>query len=74
MIVTDAPPAAPRPSTDTPGPEPVVVSGTSPSAGGFASRFFTDAEYHRFHARAPRYDAENAFFAEDFAEDFVEAG
>jgi alkylation response protein AidB-like acyl-CoA dehydrogenase len=53
--------------------EPVVVSGTSPLVDGFRSRFFTDDDYHRFHVRAGRYDAENAFFAEDFAE-LVEAG
>ncbi|MCV7424044.1 acyl-CoA/acyl-ACP dehydrogenase [Mycobacterium yunnanensis] len=54
-------------------PQPTVVSGTSPLADGFRSRFFTDADYRRFHDRAPRYDAENAFFAEDFAE-LVERG
>lgn len=53
--------------------EPYVVSGTSPLADGFRSRFFSDADYQRFHARAPRYDAENAFFADDFAE-LVAAG
>lgn len=46
----------------------VVVSGASPLADGFRSRFFTGQDYHRFHAQTPRYDAENAFFAEDFAE------
>lgn len=53
--------------------EPQVVSGTSPLADGFRSRFFTAADYARFHERAPRYDAENAFFAEDFA-DLVQRG
>ena len=62
-----------KPSADTPGQEPVVVSGTSPLADGFRSRFFSAADYRRFHARAPRYDAENGFFAEDFA-DLVAAG
>ena len=73
MTVTEASSSAPSPSVDTPGQQPVVVSGTSPLADGFRSRFFSDADYRRFHARAPRYDAENAFFAEDFAE-LVAAG
>jgi alkylation response protein AidB-like acyl-CoA dehydrogenase len=51
----------------------VVVSGTSPLADGFRSRFFTEADYHRFHTRAPRHDAENSFFADDFA-DLVRLG
>jgi alkylation response protein AidB-like acyl-CoA dehydrogenase len=68
MTVTETAVPAPSPVTDASGPEPAVVSGTSPLADGFRSRFFTDDDYRRFHARAPRYDAENAFFAEDFAE------
>jgi alkylation response protein AidB-like acyl-CoA dehydrogenase len=50
-----------------------VVSGTSPLADGFRSRFFTDDDYRRFHDRAAGYDAQNSFFAEDFAE-LVDAG
>ncbi|MGH3643955.1 MAG: acyl-CoA dehydrogenase family protein [Mycobacterium sp.] len=73
MTVTDAAPSAPGATQDTPGPESIVVSGTSPLADGFHSRFFTDDDYRRFHARAARYDAENSFFTEDFAE-LVEAG
>jgi len=49
-------------------PDATVVSGTSPLADGFRSRFFTSADYQRFHARAARHDAENTFFTEDFAE------
>jgi alkylation response protein AidB-like acyl-CoA dehydrogenase len=61
MTVIDAPPA------------PSVVSGSSPLADGFRSRFFTDEDYRRFHSRAADYDARNSFFAEDFAE-LVAAG
>ncbi|MCV7180232.1 acyl-CoA dehydrogenase family protein [Mycolicibacterium sphagni] len=50
-----------------------LVSGTSPLADGFRSRFFTDDDYQRFHSRAAGYDAENSFFADDFAE-LVAAG
>jgi hypothetical protein len=63
MTVTDAAPSAPGAAQDTPGPESIVVSGTSPLADGF----------RRFHARAAGCDAENDFFAEDFAE-LVEVG
>jgi alkylation response protein AidB-like acyl-CoA dehydrogenase len=73
VTVTDAPRSAPSTTTDTPQTKPIVVSGTSPLAAGFRSRFFTEGDYHRFHARAPRYDSENTFFAEDFAE-LVDAG
>jgi alkylation response protein AidB-like acyl-CoA dehydrogenase len=73
MTVTETSAPTPSPVTDAPGQDPVVVSGTSPLADGFRSRFFTDDDYRRFHARAPRYDAENAFFADDFAE-LVAAG
>jgi len=73
MTVTETSAPAPSHITDAQGQDPVVVSGTSPLADGFRSRFFTDDDYRRFHARAPRYDAENAFFAEDFAE-LVAAG
>ena len=73
MTVTETSSSAPSPNADTPGQQPVVVSGTSPLADGFRSRFFSDADYRRFHARAPRYDDENAFFAEDFVE-LVAAG
>src|SRR4051794_4746408 len=66
MTVT-APPSSLSGPTDTPS-SPAVVSGTSPLADGFRSRFFTDDDYRRFHARAPRYDAENSFFVEDFTE------
>ena len=55
------------PIAAVPDAEPRVVSGTSPLADGFRSRFFTPQDYARFHERAARYDAENAFFAEDFA-------
>ncbi|MDT5183902.1 MAG: hypothetical protein QOI29_2060 [Mycobacterium sp.] len=72
VTVTDAPRSAPS-TTDTPQAMPTVVSGTSPLAADFHSRFFTDDDYRRFHARAPRYDSENTFFAEDFAE-LVDAG
>ncbi len=40
----------------------------SPPADGFRSRFFSQDDYLRFHQRAPHYDTENSFFAEDFAE------
>lgn len=50
-----------------------VVSGTSPLADEFTSRFFGADDYRRFHERAKRYDDDNAFFAEDFA-DLVQAG
>lgn len=73
MTVTDAAPSVLGGAQTTSGSEPIVVSGTSPLADGFRSRFFTDADYQRFHTRAPHYDAENAFFAEDFAE-LVAAG
>ena len=73
MTVTDAAPPVLDAAQDTSSPEPHVVSGTSPLADGFRSRFFSDADYQRFHTRAPRYDAENTFFAEDFAE-LVAAG
>jgi alkylation response protein AidB-like acyl-CoA dehydrogenase len=73
MTVTDTISSVPGAHTDETGAEPAVVSGTSPLADGFRSRFFTEADYRRFHARAPRYDAENVFFAEDFAE-LVESG
>lgn len=69
MTITDAPPSA----TGSLPEEPTVVSGTSPLADGFRSRFFTDTDYRRFHERAPQYDAENAFFADDFVE-LVKAG
>lgn len=68
MTVTDAPGQAPSAPIDTSEPKPSVVSGTSPLADGFRSHFFTDDDYHRFHDRAPRYDAENTFFVDDFAE------
>lgn len=58
-------------ATDT--PTATVISGTSPLADGFRSRFFSAEDYQRFHARAARYDSENAFFAEDFAE-LLDAG
>src|SRR4029078_13141539 len=54
--------------THEPGTHPTVVSPTSPLTDGFHSRYFTADDYRRFHDRAPRYDAENSFFAEDFAE------
>ncbi|MFN3007429.1 acyl-CoA dehydrogenase family protein [Mycolicibacterium wolinskyi] len=66
MTVTD--PHTVAPSTDHPAAEPIVVSGTSPLADDFRSRFFTGEDYRRFHTRAARYDAENVFFSEDFAE------
>jgi alkylation response protein AidB-like acyl-CoA dehydrogenase len=66
MTIIDALRAVPSNSAD-PG-QPAVVSGTSPLADGFRSRFFTDDDYRRFHGRAAGYDAQNAFFAEDFAE------
>lgn len=52
---------------------PSLVSGTSPHADGFRSRYFTEDDYHRFHSRAARYDETNSFFSEDFAE-LVAAG
>jgi alkylation response protein AidB-like acyl-CoA dehydrogenase len=67
VTVTDTPRSAPS-TTHPPQAKPTVVSGTSPLASGFRSRFFTEDDYHRFHARAPRYDLENTFCAEDFAE------
>jgi alkylation response protein AidB-like acyl-CoA dehydrogenase len=75
MTVTDAPRlATATPETPaSPVDAPTVVSGTSPLATDFRSRFFTNDDYRRFHARAPRYDAENSFFTEDFA-DLVAAG
>lgn len=73
MTATDIRDTAPSSAPGTPNAQPAVVSATSPLADGFRSRFFTDDDYRRFHARAPRYDAENAFFTEDFAE-LVEAG
>jgi len=69
VTVTDAPST----TSETLQTKPSVVSGTSPLAAGFRSRFFTEDDYRRFHARAPRYDSENTFFAEDFAE-LVDAG
>lgn len=54
--------------TYTPAARPTVVSPSSPLADGFRSRYFSADDYHRFHDRAARYDAENSFFAEDFAE------
>lgn len=54
--------------THVPSTQPTVVSPTSPLADGFRSRYFSTADYQRFHSRAGRYDAENSFFAEDFAE------
>jgi hypothetical protein len=42
---------------------PRIFSATSPLADRAHSRFFTVEDYHRFHERARRYDAENAFFA-----------
>ncbi|MGU3499809.1 acyl-CoA dehydrogenase family protein [Mycobacterium sp. C31M] len=50
-----------------------VVSGTSPLADGFESRYFSTEDYARFHHRAGGYDADNAFFADDFV-DLVQAG
>jgi alkylation response protein AidB-like acyl-CoA dehydrogenase len=73
VTVTDAPRSAPNATTGKPQAKPSVVSGTSPLAAGFRSRFFAEDDYRRFHARAPRYDSENTFFAEDFAE-LVDAG
>ncbi|MDT5066202.1 MAG: hypothetical protein QOK02_2357 [Mycobacterium sp.] len=73
MTITETSAPASSPIAEAPSEEPVVVSGTSPLANGFRSRFFTDDDYRRFHARAPRFDAENAFFADDFAE-LVAAG
>ncbi|MCV7136174.1 hypothetical protein H7J06_24705 [Mycobacterium hodleri] len=72
MTVTETAPSAAGPIAEVPGQRPIVVSGTSPLADGFRSRFFTEDDYRRLHARAPRYDAENSFFAEDFA-DLVKA-
>ncbi|MFB7874531.1 acyl-CoA dehydrogenase family protein [Nocardia sp. NPDC056064] len=47
----------------------VVASTTSPlSATAAPSAFFGIGDYQRFHARAATYDAENAFFTEDFEE------
>jgi hypothetical protein len=66
MTVTDTPSSAPSPIADLPAPEAAVVSGTSPLADGFDSRFFTNDDYHRFHARALRYDVENAFLCRGF--------
>ncbi|MFI5511064.1 acyl-CoA dehydrogenase family protein [Mycobacterium sp. NPDC051804] len=54
--------------THVPSARPTVVSPTSPLADGFQSRYFTTEDYQRFHSRAARYDTENSFFAEDFAE------
>lgn len=68
MTVTDAHRSGLTVFPDLPGQEPKVVSATSPLANGFRSRYFSDEDYQRFYQRAPRYDAENAFFAEDFAE------
>jgi hypothetical protein len=73
VTITNTPEAAPSTTIGTPIAKPSVVSRTSPLAAGFRSRFFADDDYRRFHARAPRYDSENAFFAEDFAE-LVDAG
>jgi hypothetical protein len=55
-------------ATDRVAAEPAVVSGTSPLADGFRSRFFTESDYRRFQSRTAGYDVENAFFAEDFTE------
>ncbi|TDY06237.1 alkylation response protein AidB-like acyl-CoA dehydrogenase [Mycolicibacterium litorale] len=74
MTVADALRTTTAPdSTGRSAEQPVVVSGTSPLADGFVSRFFSAQHYQRFHTRAPRYDAENAFFTEDF-EELVAAG
>jgi alkylation response protein AidB-like acyl-CoA dehydrogenase len=73
VTITDAPRSAPGTTTDSPQAKPTVVSGTSPLAAGFHSRFFTEDDYRRFHARAPLHDSANTFFAEDFAE-LVDAG
>lgn len=49
--------------------EPRPSSATSPlSEHQPESAFFTTEDYHRFHERAARYDRDNAFFADDFAE------
>jgi alkylation response protein AidB-like acyl-CoA dehydrogenase len=66
MTVTDVSPPTTGDAADP--SDPRVISATSPLADGAHSRFFTVDDYHRFHQRAPRYDAENAFFADDFAE------
>ncbi|WP_067688965.1 acyl-CoA dehydrogenase family protein [Nocardia jejuensis] len=51
------------------GYDTVIASTTSPrSASSAPSAYFTDEDYRRFHARAAGYDAENAFFIEDFEE------
>jgi alkylation response protein AidB-like acyl-CoA dehydrogenase len=69
MTVTNASAAGLTVVTFTPDERPAVVSPTSPlSVDGFRSRYFTTDDYQRFHSRAARYDAENVFFAEDFAE------
>jgi alkylation response protein AidB-like acyl-CoA dehydrogenase len=73
MTIAEVPGSAAGPAINLIGAEPVVVSGTSPLADGFRSRFFTESDYRRFQSRAARYDAENAFFAEDFTE-LVEVG
>jgi alkylation response protein AidB-like acyl-CoA dehydrogenase len=65
MTVTELPPSDTNTAS---GGDGGVVSGTSPLADGFRSRFFTDDDYRRFHTRAARYDAQNTFFADDFAE------
>ncbi|MFC8530433.1 acyl-CoA dehydrogenase family protein [Nocardia sp. NPDC057227] len=50
-------------------PTETVASTTSPlSPAHPPSAFFDAADYRRFHGRAAGYDAENVFFAEDFAE------
>lgn len=68
MTVTDARASGLTAVPDLREPQSTVVSATSPLANGFRSRYFTDENYQTFYQRAPRYDAENAFFAEDFAE------
>lgn len=68
MTLTDTHAAEAPATADISEVPPSVVSPTSPLANGFHSRYFSEQDYRRFHERAPRYDAENAFFAEDFAE------
>lgn len=71
MSITETPEF--RPCAAITAAPPGVVSGTSPLADGFCSRFFDEQDYRRFHSRAPRYDRENTFFTEDFA-DIVDSG
>jgi hypothetical protein len=54
VTVTDAPSSTPSATVGTPAVKPTVVSGTSALADAFRSRFVTDDDYRRFHARAPR--------------------